>query len=593
MVLIGTNRKRLVDQYRTDQRSSIRRIRIRAVLGDHKILQVIVKIEIATCERSYLIMNRQNHEGRLTNSQASFRECFNPQAGKWMPSLIAAGIFGAIFNVGAALATSASGSADDAGPTDQLHHTAQLSCDSAQTASSYVANPTASIASTPASGSSNLLPCLSVTGYGTSESAVGIASDGTVYIYPGYVRSNSDGVGVMRSTDSGASWDLIVPEAANHQEALHRGQPFMYLDPTTDKMFLLSSFLTLQDPLGTGFRLYASDDAAKTWDYSEVAKEGRDWIKMLSGPPVTSQTQGYPNVLYLSLPTPISTPVTLQFFSIQLPQYQQIYRSLDGGKSWQAMGQLLLKTRAVPDCANTEFILYGNGVVGSDGTIYLGLRRCSHLGIAVSHDEGATWTVADVPNTSLKPISNILQVLQHPEYLVGEPFTMDGQGNLYAVWTGADQLLHQSVTRDKGATWSTPVVVSSPEVDHVRFSAVNLDSKGRLAIAYYGSSDGGFSYDGYVTESNNPLDSTPAFRQVMVNPPDAPLFPRNFDAGYIFTLFGGNLYEYLQVKSAPNGDLWASFVRDMCPGQLNARCTWSRYEHESGYQSTVAHIVHR
>ncbi len=44
---------------------------------------------------------------------------------------------------------------------------------------------------------------------------------------------------------------------------------------------------------------------------------------------------------------------------------------------------------------------------------------------------------------------------------------------------------------------------------------------------------------------------------------------------------GGDLNEIIVVKYAPDGDIWASFVKDMCPGTATTttNCTWDVTTH--------------
>ncbi len=160
-----------------------------------------------------------------------------------------------------------------------------------------------------------------------------------------------------------------------------------------------------------------------------MAHDAVDWAKVYAGPPVTSQPQGYPNVVYLSAPSPISTPAPLDLSPP--PDHQVVYSSLDGGKTWQSSGGTLsLKTADVPGCAASEWVIFGTAVVAADGTIYLGFRRCAHLGLGISRDEGKTWTVSDVPGADLPPFDTtmITTIIRNENVLVGEPFAVDASG---------------------------------------------------------------------------------------------------------------------------------------------------------------------
>jgi hypothetical protein len=278
------------------------------------------------------------------------------------------------------------------------------------------------------------------------------------------------------------------------------------------------------------------------------------------------------------------------------PQYQSIYRSLDGGATWEQASTPSLLPQDVPGCANsTEWVIYGSGAVGPDGTVFQVLRRCTKLAVAVSADEAKTWTIREVPGSSLPPFdtSDLLQIIANPNILVTELLTVDSAGNVYVIWGDDKDSMQYAVSKDKGVTWSAPVAVAAPEVKIVRYGAVAAKEPGTLAMVYYGSSDGGVKYNGYLAETTNALDPEPSFWSVMVNNPAEPLFPLGFEVGYLGILRGNDLNEIIQVKYAPNGDLWASFVMDMCKSTNASRCDWDVAAHTNTlFQGAVARAVH-
>jgi hypothetical protein len=178
--------------------------------------------------------------------------------------------------------------------------------------------------------------------------------------------------------------------------------------------------------------------------------------------------------------------------------------------------------------------------------------------------------------------------------MMTEPLATDSDGNLYALWPDAGDVLRYAVSTDKGETWSKPVAINAPEAKHVVFGSMATRAPGTLAVAYYGSRDGK-SYQGYIAESSNALDAKPTFWTVPINDGGKPLFGNTFDIGYAGVLSGGDLVEIVQVRYAPNGDIWAAFVEDMCPGQgSSGTCNWDLTKHaKSPYQGVVGRFVHR
>lgn len=452
-------------------------------------------------------------------------------------------------------------------------------------ATAYQATPTGAVAATDPDGK-KLVPCLSKTGYGSAEPTMAVKNDGTIFYGPAF---SNEGNGVIRSDDDGVSWDflpIILPNGKDHS----RVQPFLAMEPASERVFFHSSKLNTNGPeeldFGFGFNLSWSDDNGATWGYTDVEIAAFDWGKIYAGPPVYSQTVGTPNVLYLSAPTPISTPAI-----IIAPQAQQFMRSLDNGESWQEVGKISLKP-SDNDCNFLEWVIMGAGVVDPvNGTVYIGFRRCNRLGLGVSHDEGMTWEVSDIPNAKLIPYTTVLDVgLVNGNYVMGEPLSIDSAGNLYAVWPDNKDLLRMSISRDKGATWSMPVVVSAPNVRSVRYGSLTVKEPGTVAIAYYGNI-GKRPYHGFIAESKNAFDTKPVFKGTTVNHPNDPLYPIGFDPGYLGMFLGGDLNEIVQVRYGPNGDIFATFNKNMCPDYIT--CTWDITEKaQSQLQGVMGRMIH-
>jgi hypothetical protein len=491
--------------------------------------------------------------------------------------------------------SSASGPAaatGDGGPDGGV--LAAQGCAPQRPATAYAAQSPASVAaSLPADPPP--YPCLSLTGFGTSESSIGIAQDGSVFVAPAYTN---EGNGIARSTDQGATWQALIPPA-DAGAAHGRVQPFFYLDPSTGRMFFATSNSS------GGFDLSWSDDGA-AWSYERISTDAKDWIKFLAGPPVSSHPSGYPNVVYTSAPSPISTPSGGLTAS---PDHQTVYKSLDGGQTWQSVGGASLTLNpsnevtaglaSATTCPSTEWVIFGDGVVGSDGTIYLGYRLCTELAIAISRDEGATWNSVVVPGSVLPVFTGLLSPLTTQNLLASEPVAVDSSGNVYAIWNDASGLVHLSVSQDHGATWSGgadggagPIVVSAPGVTKTVLSAIAVKAPGTVAIAYFGSTDGQ-RFDGYLAESTDALDPAPVFASTTVNDPSEPLFADGFDNDYAASLSGGDLDEFIQVKYAPDGDVWVSFLKEMCAKLDTSQCSWNYAAHASSvFQGAVGRLVH-
>jgi hypothetical protein len=466
-------------------------------------------------------------------------------------------------------------------------HAVPASCQAGRPATAFTAGPTGATAGGTPAGNAPI-PCLSLTGYGASESTIGFAHDGTVFFAP---ASAPSGNGVVRSRDDGATWDLLVPTFPGGGHT--RLEPFMWVDPATDHVLFATSKLVLNGIASfvdrPGIHLTVSTDQGDTWSYVDMAPQSRDWVKIFSGP----APGGAPNVVYFSSPSPIAGNWAGIF---PPPDKQYVYRSVDGGLTWQGAGTLPLDPSMIADCTSTDYVMFGQGAVAPDGTAYLGYRLCTHLAVAVSRDEGATWATREIPMATLPPYdaTNPLSILGNEDAITGEPIAVDSAGNLYAVWNDVNHAVHLSTSKDGGATWSAPVVAMDPVVTSARFAAVGVRAPGEIAIAYFGSADDKV-FHGYISETANAFDAAPVFWSAAVNDPSDPLYANGFASGYDGSYFsnGGDGIEFVQVRYAPSGDVWASFVKDMCPRGTD-RCAWDYAGHaNSRFQGAAGRLLRR
>jgi hypothetical protein len=452
-------------------------------------------------------------------------------------------------------------------------------CESDRPAVAYQARAEAATGSAVVGSGAAPTPCFQLTGHVTSETSLAVQRDGTVLVAP---VITAEGTGVLRSRDQGAHWETLLPEARGGT-AHGRVQPIMHVDPDSERVL----FATARASGEGGFDLSISDDAGNTWRPGGALGAGTvDWIKLVSGPPVTSTVVSGSNVLYASSPAPISTAFA---------DHQQVQRSLDGGETWTSVSGSTLPLKPVDNgCPEGEWVIYGSGVTTPDGALYLGLRRCTRLGIAVSRDQGESWTVSDVPGARLVAYAGIFSHYSLFNLMVAEPLATDSDGNLYAVWNDEQDALQLSVSRDQAVTWSAPLAIAPPGVPHTVFAAAATRAPGVLAVAFYGSDDDRKTFNAYVVETQNALEPAPTFWGARLNSPkDPPLFSEGFDLGYRDVLTGGDLLEIIQVRYAPDGDLWASFSKDMCPGQDRAHCTWDLTSHANGpYQLGIGRLRH-
>ena len=103
-------------------------------------------------------------------------------------------------------------------------------------------------------------------------------------------------------------------------------------------------------------------------------------------------------------------------------------------------------------------------------------KLCGALGVAISHDEGASLAIP--PNRRLPAGSRTS---------TPSGTAADSYGNLYFAWRGPGDLPYLSTSTDHGATWNPPLMVAPPGVRAVRRVAVAVRKRGEVALLVSGN----------------------------------------------------------------------------------------------------------
>lgn len=316
------------------------------------------------------------------------------------------------------------------------------------------------------------IPCAYRTGRRAMEPSLAFTSDGRLLFQAWELRSGLPGgappaPAVLRREFGGVWTDVSPGGAGTHPTSL---DPFMLVDKTTGRMFTLD-WIAHGVPFCS--TLSYSDDNGGSWTTSPLACGGFDGESIGTGPPVTSVPAGYPNLVYyctgasLGSGDPLTTPLCS--------------KSLNGGLTFVPTGGIpFTLTRAegvFPGWA-------GNPIVGSDGTVYLPKRHEGMPYVAISKDEGKTWTRVRVAANGSAGAA--------PRMSVAE------DGTLAYAWIADDHLPYVATSRD-GSTWTTPIMVAPPNVEEAALARIASGPDGSLAIAYVGTEDapGGPPYYAY------------------------------------------------------------------------------------------------
>lgn len=428
--------------------------------------------------------------------------------------------------------------------------TTTAGCASSRTAAAYYATGRA-VTPPPR----KLIPCATDTGYYTGETGIAVTRQGTVW----FSAANWEWQ-LARSDDNGAHWRAFtVPgpqanpgcsvgtAAVTYCDTSESGKyntvadAYLYVDPYTSKIFWAKGY-----GLGVCSSLVMSADDGASWTaVPRFGCPGSDYGKLAAGPspPGGATPTGYKDVVYECVNGP--TPV----FAVGPSRI--CYKSLDGGETWSVAG-FPVPSPLAPGCAWFQ----EPERVGPDGTLFLPLNcglgsnanPAGLVRVAISHDEGLTWSYAQVPTGATGNAASLIG---------GVSLDVDRSGALYVVWPGADGRVYLATSLDQGWTWRGPFAVSAPGVKQSGppFAQVSASDPGHFAIAYYGDTGTDSSrLNGYLTESFDGRDADPLLYSAQLNDSGQPLY---------FPVKAGSLprNDFLGVTIAPDGTAWTGLVK--------------------------------
>jgi hypothetical protein len=200
------------------------------------------------------------------------------------------------------------------------------------------------------------------------------------------------------------------------------------------------------------------------------------------------------------------------------------------------------------------------GVVGNDGTTYQPVSCSRGAYVAISHDEGSTYSwepVKDAP-----PQNGLAGSLQ---------LAVDQSDNLYGMWVAGDQL-YLAISNDHAKTWSTPMKVTAPGVHTITRPAFAAGARGQVAITYYASHDpSAQTLTAYITQTLDALAPQPLFYSGALNDPAHPIY---VDAG----LTGGSpRADFVGGSYDSAGTFWAGVVKQLGPADANKNYATTGY----------------
>lgn len=405
-------------------------------------------------------------------------------------------------------------------------------------------------------------PRLFRVGMAAGEPTIGATNEGNLF----YVALPGSASKVLKSTDEGQTWSDTSPVLPNGQN-VHRISldPYVYVDDAegVDRIF------TIDLTVACSYMSF-SDDEGKSWITNPLAcgRPVNDHQTLFSGPPKSSPTIDYPNALYYCWNDVASSSCS---------------KSIDGGLTFRPTG-----FPAYPGVSTDgEFCggLHGHGHVDQQGNVYLPREYCNQPWLAISRDEGTTWTNVQVADNGA--------VGSDPSVAV------DGKGNIYYLYIASDRLPYLVVSKNDGETWSEPMMVAAPGVTEANLPSldVGLGRTGKIAMAYYGSENSRYqrcepdceekdyaktTWNGYLSVSANALDGNPVFYSTTVNDKKDPFKRKHCGPGRCDT----SVYDFIDVVIAPDGQVWSAWV-DAC----TLTCPGPDGLADMGHDGVVGHFV--
>ncbi|MGH2809160.1 MAG: sialidase family protein [Actinomycetota bacterium] len=405
-------------------------------------------------------------------------------------------------------------------------------------------------------------------GVGAGEPTLGVTKKGTIF----YQAFDGPPI-VMRSTDGGRKWKDVSPTIGDRKRHPETLDPYLWVDYDTGRVFTYDFFFGCSE-------LSWTDDEGETWTTTLLNCGLQDHQNLFTGPPVTSPTVGYPNIVYSC-----SNQAGVTIYEVAA----QCLKSLDGGLTWVPTGEPAYVTDmqeendlGIPGYCHGAI---GHGFAGPDGTVYIPKGLCGQPFVSISHDEGATWERVQVAKNGVPQTT--IGVYEHEASVAA-----DAEGNVYYFWMSYNRLPYLAVSRDKGQTWSKPIPVGPPNLREATLPHLTVGGPGKVAVVYYGSTNSPgkpfpqnddckdkmvecFSnlfflnppdpksyekttWNGYMTVTADALSKNPTFHTATINDPDDP-----FVRGPCGPIRCKSVYDFIDVNLDPKGRAWGSYV-DIC-----------------------------
>lgn len=398
--------------------------------------------------------------------------------------------------------------------------------------------------------------CAVLTGKAVSEPSLTISPKGTLVGTP-FGDENTE----LRSTDQAGTLSATRPAVQQRTALYNTVDAYLTSDRRTGRVYMsrvtgptrTTPILVDNSPLpgavataaaaAYGIEVYSSGDEGRTWTTADYTTTPiGDWTKIFTAPqPRASAVRSKSgSVVYACGNSPFegAGPGRL------------CLKSLDDGATFTLAGYVFPSPQ-VPDACLP--LASNNGTAAPDGTIFQPVSCANGSYVAVSKDEGSSYTyhlVPDVPGAGLSLFGYSWQV------------AADTNGTLYGIW-GDGTGLHLTVSHDNALSWTKPLLMTAPGQTSVTLPQLAAGTRGQMGVVYYASAKAGVPQTPWITQS---ADADTAHPRFLSGPIDDPRHPRFSSGG----LSGPTpRADYLGASFDPHGQLWGYVVRQTSTPDAN------------------------
>ncbi len=345
------------------------------------------------------------------------------------------------------------------------------------------------------------------------------------------------GPDVYLSKDGGHNWTAVGPRLPSGQSIPpETNDPFLYVDPATGRVFQFA-----MSPILTCAPLSWSDDQGATWTTNPKGCGNTppwDHQSMVAAKPRLLPTAGYANVLHQCVNQVAEASCS---------------RSLDGGLTWAPGTPVYTAENYITaNCSGSS--VHGHPKSGPDGAVYLPSSMCGTKAVVgVTLDDGLTW--------SLKTVSDI-----HPAN-VDPVMAIDANNTVYYAFQDTNFTVQLSISKDNGATWSTPIPATPPGLS-ANIPSMSAGASGHIVLAYPATVDiakgvksDQLAWGAYVTVSLDANSPSATFTTIRATPADDPLVRGPCGPGRCT-----GMVDFITTMVGPDGRSYSAFV-DACTGK--------------------------